>query len=131
MFDCVDVAFLPDGLLDQLPLASQIGATRVGGVDVNKTRTRAALAAVLALAVAPDGFTVSNFTAKVQALTGQASHDYTIRRGAYDLRKLRGKQLVVKPGRTRRYHVPPDAARAIAAILALRDHVIGPILAGA
>lgn len=131
MLDCVDIGFLPDGLLDQLPLASRIGATRVGGVDVNKTRTRAALAAVLALAVAPDGFTVSNFTAKVQALTGQASHDYTIRRGAYDLRKLRGKQLVVKPGRTRRYHVPPDAARAIAALLALRDQVIGPLLAGA
>ena len=41
-------------------------------------------------------------------------HDgYTIRQAAYDLRKLRGKQLVDKPGRTRRYHVPPTAARTI------------------
>ncbi len=55
MLDCVDVGFIPDGVLDQLPLPSQIGATRVGGVDVNKTRIRAALAAVLALAVAPEG----------------------------------------------------------------------------
>jgi hypothetical protein len=35
-----------------------------------------------------------------------------------------------KPGRTRRYHIPPDAACTIAALLALRDHVIAPILAG-
>ena len=32
--------------------------------------------------------------------------------------------------RTRRYHVPADSARVIAALLALRDHVIAPILAG-
>ncbi len=33
MLDCVDVAFLPDGILDQLPTPSQIGATRTGGLD--------------------------------------------------------------------------------------------------
>jgi hypothetical protein len=55
---------------------------------------------------------------------------YTIRQAAYDLRKLRGKDLVVKPGRSRRYQVPPPAARTIAALLTLRDQVIGPILAG-
>jgi hypothetical protein len=49
---------------------------------------------------------------------------------AYDLRKLRGKSLAVKPGRTRRYHIPPRAARTIGALLALRDQVIAPILAG-
>ena len=35
-----------------------------------------------------------------------------------------------KPGRTRRYHVPPPAARTISALLTLRDQVIAPILAG-
>jgi hypothetical protein len=58
MLDCVDVGFPPDGILDQLPLASQIGGTRVGGIDLNRPRMRGALDAVLALAVAPDGFTV-------------------------------------------------------------------------
>jgi hypothetical protein len=57
-------------------------------------------------------------------------HDgYTIRQAAYDLRKLRGKRFVIKPGRTRRYHVPPHAARTIAAMLTPRDQVIVPILA--
>jgi len=55
---------------------------------------------------------------------------YTIRQAAYDLRKLRGKQLVAKPGRTRRYHLDPRTAGTIAALLTLREHVIGPILAG-
>jgi hypothetical protein len=126
--DCVDVGFLPDGTLDELPLASQIGATRVGGVDLNKPRIRAALAAVLALSIAPAGFTVNDLAAKVHAVTGNT--DYTTRQAAYDLRKFRGKQLVDKPGRSRRYHVSPQPARTIAALLALRDHVIGPILAG-
>jgi hypothetical protein len=53
MLDCVDIGFLPDRLLDELPTPSRIGATRVGGVDVNRPRSRAALAAALALAVAP------------------------------------------------------------------------------
>ena len=130
MLDCVDLGFLPDGILDQLPAPSQIAATRIGGLDMNSPRVRAALAAALALAVAPAGFTVAQFTARVRAMTGQSSDDYSVRQGAYDLRKLRGKQLVVKPGRTRRYHVPELAARTIAALLTVRDKVIAPLIAG-
>ncbi|MGH3684662.1 MAG: hypothetical protein ACRDSM_06345 [Pseudonocardiaceae bacterium] len=51
--DCVDVSFLPDGTLDELPLPTRIGATRIGGVDLNKPRIRSTLAAVLALSEAP------------------------------------------------------------------------------
>ena len=91
MLDCVDTGFIPDGLLDALPAASQLGGTRVGGIDLNKPRIRAVLAAALALAIAPGGFTVADFAAKVRAMTGQAG--YTIRNAAYDLRKLRGKHL--------------------------------------
>ena len=130
MLDCVDVAFLPDGILDQLPTGSQIGATRVGGIDLNRPRMRNALNAILALAVSPDGFTVTDLAAKVRSLTGQDEHEYTVRQAAYDLRKLRAKQLVAKTGRTHRYHVNGQAARTIAGLLTLRDHVIGPILAG-
>ncbi len=126
--DCVDIGFLNDSALDELPLPSRVGTTRIGGVDLNKPRIRAALAAALALAAAPRGFTVAEHAARVQVMTG---HDgYTIRQAAYDLRKLRGKGLVSKPGRTRRYQVSPPAARTIAAILTLRDQVITPILAG-
>jgi hypothetical protein len=130
MLDCVEVGFLPDGTLDQLPTPSQLGANRIGGIDINLPRARAALAAALALAVAPQGFTVAQFTAQVQTMTGQTPDRYSTRQGAYDLRKLRGKALLTKPGRTRRYHVPGNAARTLAAILTIRDHVIAPLLAG-
>jgi len=56
--------------------------------------------------------------------------DYTTRQAAYDLRKLRGKDLIIKPGRSRRYHLPAQPARTITALLTLREQVISPILAG-
>ena len=127
--DCVDTGFIADGILDELPTGSTLGATRVGGVDLNKKRMRDALSAVLALAPAPHGFTVGEFAAKVRAMTGASAAAYSIRQAAYDLRKLRGKQLVDKPARTRRHRVPALAARTIAALLTLRDQVIAPILA--
>ncbi|MGD0607500.1 MAG: hypothetical protein ABSA53_28445 [Streptosporangiaceae bacterium] len=126
--DCVDTGFIPDGTLDQLPLPAQVGAAWVGGIDLNKPRIRAVLAAVLALTPAPDGFTIADLAAKVAAMTGQDG--YTTRQAAYDLRKLRGKNLVIKPGRSRRYQTPAPSARTISALLTLRDHIISPIIAG-
>ena len=128
--DCVDAAFITDLTLDQLPLPTQVGKTHVGGVDMNRPRTRTALAAVLALASAPTGFTVADLTTKARAMTGQTPADYTVRQAAYDLKKLRGKGLITKLGSTRRYQVQPPAMRGIAALFILRDHVIAPILAG-
>jgi hypothetical protein len=84
--DCVDVTYIGDQLLDQLPAPTQLGATRVGGIDLNKPRIRTALAAVLALSPAAEGFTVSDLTTKVHTMTGNTH--YTIRQAAYDLRKL-------------------------------------------
>ena len=76
------------------------------------------------------GFTVADLAAKVHTMTGQTDTYYTTRQAAYDLRKLRGKHLVDKPGHTRRYHIPDLAARTIAALLTLRDYIIGLILTG-
>jgi len=69
-----------------------------------------------------------DLTAKVRATTGRTG--YTTRQAAYDLKKLRGKHLVDKPGRTRRYHVQPTAVRAVTAVLTLREKVIAPLVAG-
>jgi hypothetical protein len=45
-------------------------------------------------------------------------------------RELRGKQLISKVGSSRRYQVPPDGVRTIAALLTPRDQVIKPLLSG-
>jgi hypothetical protein len=128
VLDCADTGFLPDGILDELPRPAGSGTRRAAGLDLNKPRIRAALAAALALAPAPAGFTAAGHAARVRRITG--NEDYTTRQAPYDLRKIRGKQLIDKPGRTRRYQVPPDGARTISALLTLRDHIIAPILAG-
>jgi hypothetical protein len=112
---CVDVGFSPDGSLDHLPLPSQIGATRVGGI-------------VLTLRAAPDGFAIADLTDRVQSMTDVTEADYTVR--CLRRAQLRGKGLVASCGRSRRCRVPPDAARTMTALRVLRDHVIGPILAG-
>jgi hypothetical protein len=80
--DCVDAAFISDETLDQLPLPAQVGKTRVGGVDINRPRTRSLLAAVLALACSPTGFTVAELAAKARAMTGRTPADYTVRQAA-------------------------------------------------
>jgi hypothetical protein len=88
--DCVDTGYLADGVLDQLPTGTRLGATHVGGVDLNKQRMRDALRAALALVPAPTGFTVGDFADKLHAITGTSDAEYTIRQAGYDLRKLRG-----------------------------------------
>jgi hypothetical protein len=124
----VDVVSISDAQWETLPLASQVGQTRVGGVDLNKPRMRAVIDAVIALAPAPSGFSSSDLASKVQA----ASHTiYTPRQAAYDLKKLRGKQVVGKIGTSRRYETVPEGLQAVAALLVLRDKVIKPVLAGA
>ena len=127
---CVDISFIADDTLEQLPAPTQVGKTRVGGIDVNQPRMRAALAAILALAPSPTGFTVSKFAAQVRALTGQSETQYGTRRAAYDLKKIRGKNWVARVGSSHSYQPLSHALRAIAALLVLRDKVIRPILAG-
>jgi hypothetical protein len=128
--DATSVGFLSEGILDQLPRPAQLGATRVGGISLDSPRIRAVLTAVAALSPAPKGFTVAELADKIHATTAQTDRDYSVRQAAYDLRKLRAKNLVVKPGRSRRYHVPTDAIRTIVAITTLRDQVLEPLLGG-
>lgn len=63
----------------------------------------------------------------MQPITGDDG--YTSRQGAYDIRKLRAKNLITRHGRSRRYHTPPDAVRIIASTVILRDQVLIPCLA--
>ena len=84
---CMDAAFVSDETLDELSKPSQVGHTRVGGIDMNKPRTRAVLSAALALAFSPDGFMVGQFAATVRSMSKSTQTDYDARRAAYDLKK--------------------------------------------
>lgn len=127
---CLDRAFVTDATLDQLATPAQVGSTRVGGIDVNKPRMRAVLAAVLACALRPTGFRVGDLAAEVRQRVGDLGAAYGTRQAAYDLKKLRAKGLVDQVPGSRRYEVRPEGARIIAALVVLREQVIQPILAG-
>jgi len=123
----VEAPFIADTTLDKLPAPGQLGTTRVGGVDLNKPRIRAVMAAVVALSATPELFTSAHLAARVRE-TFQP--DYTARQAAYDLRKLRSKSLVTRVARRVGYEVPRDGLRTMAALIVLRDKVIQPVLAG-
>jgi len=128
---CIDQCFIADRMLEQLPAPSQVGKTQVGGLDLNKPRIRWVLEAVIALSPSRSGFTASALAREVQALSRQSESEYGARRAAYDLKKLRGKKIVQRIGKTRRYQSIPSGLRAIAALVVLRNKAIKPLLAAA
>jgi len=127
---CIDQCFIADRLLEQLPIPSQVGKTKVGGIDLNKSRMRWVIEAVIALSPSPGGFTASELASQVRALSKQSESDYGPRRAAYDLKKLRGKKIVRRIGQTRRYESMTKGLRAMAALVVLRNKAIKPLLAG-
>jgi hypothetical protein len=128
---CVDQCFIADHMLEHLPVASQVGKTVVVGIDLNKPRMRWVAEAVVALSPSPNGFTASDVAARVAALGNHCGSQYGPRHAAYDLKKLRGKHIVCRIGRTRRYHPLASGLRAITALVVLRNKAIKPLLAAA
>jgi hypothetical protein len=125
----LDQACVADDTLDTLSQRGQVGSTPTAGLDLNQPRLRAVLQAVLALALTPGGFSVSQLAQKVRDLLGWTESQYQPRHAAYDLKKLRGKNWVHKIGSARRYHVETSNLKIMAALLTLREKVIKPVLA--
>jgi hypothetical protein len=128
---CIDQCFIADDMLEQLPAAARVGKTIVGGIDLNQARMRAVVEAVIALSPSPNGFTASEVAARVRAIGNQHHAHYGPRQAAYDLKKLRGKHIVARIGRTRRYEALPSGLRAMTALIVLRNKAIKPLLAAA
>ena len=128
---CIDRCFIAEETLEQLPAPTQVGKTKVGGIDFNKARMRWVGQAVLALSPSPHGFTASQLAEQVRGMSQQDESQYGPRRASYDLKKLRGKQIVSRIGKTSRYQTIPQGARAMAALIVLRDRAIKPLLAAA
>jgi hypothetical protein len=123
----VDACWVTDQTLDTLPEPAQVGACRVAGVDLNRARMQAVMLSVMALSPQPRGFRAEQLAERVQEILGTP---YAARQASYDLKKLRGKGLVTKIGKTHRYECPPQGLRIIMAVAVLREKVIKPILAG-
>ncbi len=124
------VGFLDAGQFERWAQPSQRGNRRLAGLDLNKARNRTVIAAVSGLATQPEGFTTAQVAQAVQDRTGWTPDRYSPRRAAYDLAKLRGKDLVKRVQGRRRYECCPEQLRVLCAYVVLRDQVIKPVLAG-
>src|SRR6201988_3549346 len=69
---CIDQCFIADEKLERLQVASQVGKTIVGGIDLNRARMRQLVEALIALSPSPNGFTASDVAARVRALSKQS-----------------------------------------------------------
>lgn len=130
---CIDQCFIADSMLEELPIPSSVGKTKVGGIDLNKARMRWVIEAVIALALSPStqGFTASELARQVRLLSNQPESDYGPRRAAYDLKKLRAKNIVRRISQTRRYESTSGGFKALVALVVLRNKAIKPLLAAA
>jgi hypothetical protein len=126
---CMDRCFIADDLLEKLPAPAQVGKTKVGGIDYNQPRMRLVMQACTALAAAPTGFTASDLARKVGQLHPAKPSCYGPRQAAYDLKKLRGKELMEKIGSSHRYQPSKRGLRAMTGLVVLREKVIKPLLA--
>lgn len=125
---CVDMPWVRRDQFDGLAKPGSVGEMRTAGLDIGKPRMRAAIHGVIALSLNPNGFTAAEHAAKVNKLTG-GKMNYTTRQSAYDLRKLRGKDLLHKiHPRARRYLPTPDGLRTLSGLIVLRQKVIEPLL---
>jgi hypothetical protein len=125
---CVDAPSLDDGTWDALPKPSQVGQSRVTGIQLTNARLGAVLESVLALSTQPEGFTSGELALQVRQQLGCVESEYQARQAAYDLKKLRGKHLVEKIDESRRYQAPSQGLRTMTALLLLRDKVLKPVL---
>jgi hypothetical protein len=125
------VSFLDEGQFERWAEPSQRGNRRLAGLDLNKARNRMVLAAVSGLASAPQGFTGQQVAEAVRGRAGWKEEQYSARRAAYDLAKLRGKGLVERVPGQRRWECRPESLRVLCAYVVLREQVIKPVLAGA
>jgi len=127
----VDVSFIGNERLEAWPLPSMVGQTRVGGIDVNRPRMRAVMEGIIALSTHPRGFTASALAERVKEILGSSIANYHCRQASYDLKKLRGKDLVRRIKHSRSYEPTPEGLRAMTGFIVLREKVLNPLLAGA
>lgn len=59
---------------------------------------------------------------------GGVDCSYTSRQASYDLKKFRGKGLVIKINRSHRYEATSDGLRAMTAFWVLQEKVLTPLL---
>jgi len=124
---CIDISLIDNSSLEELSQPAVLGKVRLGGLDLNKARVQSVFNAIIQLGVRPNGFKVSDLAERVDRMLPGIT--YTVRMAAYDIRKLRAKDLVIKLAKSRVYMPEPKGLRIMAGHITLRNKVLKPLLA--
>jgi hypothetical protein len=105
-------SFLDEGAFERWSEPTTRGTQRLAGIDLNKARNRHVVDAVVGLSTQPDGFTVAQVAEALRTRTRWSPTQYSARNAAYDLAKLRGKKLIRRRKRSRRYTAEPGGVQS-------------------
>jgi hypothetical protein len=128
VLQCADSATLSEDTYESLPKPSTVGAARVAGINLASARMAAVMESVVALSTQDGGFSSGDLAVKVRERLRAPVPDYRPRQAAYDLKKLRGKNLIHKIGKSRLYQAPSEGLRTLVAFGLLLEKVFKPVL---
>jgi hypothetical protein len=114
--DFAHIATIDDETFEDMAMPSATGSNRLAGVDFTKKRTKLVAWALLSLSMKPNGFTSNDLS---EVLTSLLDYRYSSRRASCDIKKFRGKGLVMKVQGTIRYVLTEKGIKNIAAILCM------------
>jgi hypothetical protein len=123
----MNAAFIGPDELDRWSQPGGAGGHRLAGINLHNARIRIVLSLLPLLSTAPDGFSSADLLEGVRKHGGRPG--YSIAQARYDLQKLRGKGLVGRPPRRRKYQVRAACVRQVSAYFALNGEIIRPLLA--
>ncbi len=123
--DHAHVATIDEGSFEEIAKPSQSGKNRLAGIDFNKARTKQVAAVLLALSMKPGGFTSKD-------LSNEMAHNFipgfSSRNASYDIKKFRGKGMVMKIEGSIKYVLTKNGIKTISAILCILTKEIPALL---
>ncbi len=123
--DYAHVATISETGLEEISSPSLSGANRLAGIDFNKSRAKQVALVLLALSMKPGGFTSKDLTIEIAS---RFIPDYSSRNASYDIKKFRGKAMVLKvPGRIK-YDLTEQGIKSIAVILSMMNKELPTLL---
>lgn len=119
------VATISERGLEEISSPTLTGENRLAGIDFTKPRNKLLAVVLLALAMKPGGFTSKDLASE---MVNRGYQGYSCRNASYDIRKFRGKAMVLKKPGSIKYEVTQKGIESTAAILCMINHVVPAIL---
>jgi hypothetical protein len=124
-----DQCRLPGEVLEELQAPVITEKLRLPGISLTHRRVMTVLSCAVELAKNPLGFTLAELYPHV--VERLAVEGYTKSQLTYDLRKLRGKELLEKIPEHQRYRFSSEGLQKAVGLLVFRDEILRPVLSNA